>query len=229
MGILQVGTLEWVAVPFSRESSRPRNLTGVSCIAGGFFTSWATRQAHVPVGENVICNWIIYNLSPSYPNAYYKSMYAAAAAKSLQLCPPPVPPHRWQPTRLPCLWDSPGKNTGVGCHFLLQCMKVKSKIEVAQSCPTLSDPLDCSLPGSSSHGIFQARVPEWIISPKEIRVHVKTFAVFLSLRSVGTSLMFSRGRLCAYNEGNTILILGHRTRSHMPHVQPKKKKKKKQQ
>ena len=67
-------------------------------------------------------------------------------------------PHRWQPTRLPCPWDSPGKNTGVGCHFLLQCMQVKSESEVAQSCPTLSDPMDCSLPGSSVHGIFQARV-----------------------------------------------------------------------
>ena len=62
-------------------------------------------------------------------------------------------PHRWQPTRLPCPWDSPGKNTGVGCHFLLQCMKVKSESEVAQSCPTPSDPMDCSLPGSSVHGI----------------------------------------------------------------------------
>ena len=72
-----------------------------------------------------------------------------------------VPPQRWQPTRLPCLWDSPGKNTGVGCHFLLQCMKVKSEREVAQSCPTPSDPKDCSLPGSSVHGIFQARVLEW--------------------------------------------------------------------
>ena len=70
-------------------------------------------------------------------------------------------PHRWQPTRLPHPWDSPGKNTGVGCHFLLQCMKVKSESEVAQSCPTLSDPMDCSLPGSSLHGIFQARVLEW--------------------------------------------------------------------
>ena len=58
-------------------------------------------------------------------------------------------------------WDSPGKNTGVGCHFLLQCRKVKSESEVAQSCPTLSDPMDCSLPGSSIHGIFQARVLEW--------------------------------------------------------------------
>ena len=70
-------------------------------------------------------------------------------------------PHRWQPTRLPRPWDSPGKNTGVGCHFLLQCRKVKSEREVAQSCPTLRDPMDCSLAGSSSHGIVQARVLEW--------------------------------------------------------------------
>ena len=72
-----------------------------------------------------------------------------------------VRPHRQQPTRLPRPWDSAGKNTGVGCHFLLQCMKVKSQSEVAQSCSTLSDPMDCSLPGSSVHGIFQARVLEW--------------------------------------------------------------------
>ena len=72
-----------------------------------------------------------------------------------------VQPHRRQPTRLPCPWDSPGKNTGVGCHFLLQCMKVKSESEVAQSCPTVSYPMDCSPPGSSVHGIFQARVLEW--------------------------------------------------------------------
>ena len=72
-----------------------------------------------------------------------------------------VRPQRWQPTRMPRPWDSPGKNTGVGCHFLLQCMKVKRESEVAQSCPTLSDPMDCSLPGSSIHGIFQARVLEW--------------------------------------------------------------------
>ena len=70
-------------------------------------------------------------------------------------------PHRRQPTSLPRPWDSPGKNTGVGCHFLLQCMKVKSESEVAQLCPTRSDPMDCSLPGSSVHGIFQARVLEW--------------------------------------------------------------------
>ena len=72
-----------------------------------------------------------------------------------------VRPHRRQPTRLPCPWDSPGKNAGVGCHLLLQCIKVKSKSEISQSCPTLSDPMDCSLPGSSVHGIFQARVLEW--------------------------------------------------------------------
>ena len=72
-----------------------------------------------------------------------------------------VRPQRWQRTRLPRPWDSPGKNTGVGCHFLLQCMKVKSESEVAQSCPALSNPMDCSLPGSSIHGIFQARVLEW--------------------------------------------------------------------
>ena len=72
-----------------------------------------------------------------------------------------VRPQRRQPTRLPHPWDSPGKNTGVGFHFLLQCMKVKSESEVAQLCPTPSDPMDCSLPGSSIHGILQARVLEW--------------------------------------------------------------------
>ena len=73
-------------------------------------------------------------------------------------------PHRRQPNRLRHPWDSPSKNTGVGCHFLLQCMKVKSESKVAQSCLTLSDPMDCSPPGSSIHGIFQARVPEWVTS-----------------------------------------------------------------
>ena len=72
-----------------------------------------------------------------------------------------VRPHRWQPTSLRCPWDSPGKNTGVGCPFLLQCMKMKSESGVTQSCLTLSDPMDCSPPGSSVHGIFQARVLEW--------------------------------------------------------------------
>ena len=87
----------------------------------------------------------------------------AAAAKSPQLCPTLCDPRqRRQPTRLPRPWDSPGKNTAVGCHFLNQCMKVKSKSEVAQLCPTPSDPMDCSLPGSSVHGIFQTRILEWV-------------------------------------------------------------------
>ena len=72
-----------------------------------------------------------------------------------------VRPHRRQPTRLLRPWDSPGKNTGVGFHFLLQCSKVKSQSEVAQSCLTPSNPMDCSLRGSSVHGIFQAGVLEW--------------------------------------------------------------------
>jgi len=90
----------------------------------------------------------------------YSEPSSAAAAKSLQSCLT-LQPHRQQPTRLARPWDSPGKNTGVGCHFLLQCMKVKSEREVAQSCPTLRDPMDYSPPGSSVHRILQARVLEW--------------------------------------------------------------------
>ena len=78
--------------------------------------------------------------------------FAAAAAKSLLSCPTLCDPRDGSPPGFPLPWDSPGKNTGVGCHFLLQCMKVKSESEVAQSFPTLSDPMDCSLPGSSVHG-----------------------------------------------------------------------------
>ena len=95
-------------------------------------------------------------------------------AKSLQSCPTLCNPHRQQPTRLPCPWDSPGNNTGVGCCFLLQYMKVKSESEVAQSCSTLSDPMDCSLTGSSVHGIFQARVLEWgAIAFSDYNIHSK--------------------------------------------------------
>ena len=87
-----------------------------------------------------------------------------------------VRPHRRQSPRLPHPWDSPGKNTGVDCHCLLQCMKVKSENEVAQSCLTLSDPMDCSLPGSSIHGIFQARVLEWgAIAFSNIYTHTHTY------------------------------------------------------
>ena len=89
------------------------------------------------------------------------NFFSAAAAKSPVLSDS-VRPHKRQPTRLPCPWDSPGKNTGLGCHFLLQCMKVKSESEVTQLCPTLWDPMDCSLLGSAIRGSFQARVMEWV-------------------------------------------------------------------
>ena len=82
-------------------------------------------------------------------------------AKLLQSCLTLCDPIDGSPPGSPCPWDSPGKNTGVGCHFLLQCMKVKSENEVPRSCLTLRNPMDCSLPGSSIHGIFQARVLEW--------------------------------------------------------------------
>ena len=93
-----------------------------------------------------------------------------------------VGPHRRQSTRLPHPWNSPGKHTGVGCHFLLQCRKVKSESEVVQSCPTLSDPMDCSLPGSSVHRICQARVLEWgAIAFSDIYVYVYIFYMFIYL------------------------------------------------
>ena len=103
-----------------------------------------------------------------------------------------VRPHRWKPTRLPCPWDSPGKNTGVGCHFLLQCTKVKSESEVAQLCPTLSDPMDCSLPGSSIHGIFQARVLEWgAIALSVLNIHISLCLWLLKLSICTNQLSFS--------------------------------------
>ena len=108
-------------------------------------SSWPRYRTQV----SCIGRWILHHL-----NTREAPMLCYAMSDS-------VWPHRQQPTRLPHPWDSPGKNTGVGCHFLLQCMKVKSESEIAQSCPTLSDPMDCSLPGSSTHGIFQARVLEW--------------------------------------------------------------------
>ena len=95
--------------------------------------------------------------------------------------------HRRQPTRLPHPWDSPGKNTGVGCHFLLQCMKVKSQNEVTQSCPALRNPMDCSLPGSSVHGIFQARVLEWGFH----HMNMKRIQAFNPLCSASASNSFS--------------------------------------
>ena len=102
-------------------------------------------------------------------------------------------PHRRQPTRLPRPRDSPGNNTGVGCHFLLQCMKVKSESEVAESCPSLSNPMDCSPPGSSIFGIFQARVLEWGA---------------IAFSSIGASLVAQAVKKFAWNAGDLGSILG---------------------
>ena len=114
-------------MPFFRGSVWPRGQTQVSHIAGRFFTVWATGEA---IGDGCCCC----------------CCYVASVVSDS------VWPQRRQPTRLPRPWDSPGKNPGVGCHFLLQCMKVKSESEVVQSCLTLHDPMDCSLPGSPSMG-----------------------------------------------------------------------------
>ena len=105
--------------------------------------------------------WLCDPMGCSMPGSSVLLAVAAAAAVS-SVVSNSVWPHERQPTRLRRPWDSPGKNTGVGCHFLLQCMKVKSQSRVTQSCPTLSDPMNCSLPGSSVHGIFQAKVLEWV-------------------------------------------------------------------
>ena len=109
------------------------------------------EEKNQPIGKDPVIKQMI----------VFINKYAAAAAKSLQSCPTLCDPVEGSPPGSPHPWDSPGKNTGVGCHFLLQCVKVKSESEVAQSCPTLRDPMDCSLLGSSVHGIFQARVLEW--------------------------------------------------------------------
>ena len=100
-------------------------------------------------------------------------MDAAAAAESRQLCLTLCDPIDDSPPGSHP-WDSPGKNTGVGCHFLLQHMKVKSESEVAQSCPTLPDPMDCSPPGSAVHGISKARVLEWVAIAQQKRWSFKS-------------------------------------------------------
>ena len=122
-------------------------------------------------------------------------------------------PHGRQPTRMPRPWDSPGKNIGVGCHFLLQCMRVKSESEVAQSCPILSDPMDCSLPGSSIHGIFQARVLEWgaiAFSERGLLGKIKAMeqqnshSSVWQTRNVYNVLGSFGGKDCAWGEGKLI-------------------------
>ena len=127
-----------------------------SCTAGRFFTA-------EPPGKPRYTYTCVY----SFPNSFLSycrvlsQVPSAAAAAVASVMSDSVRPQRRQPTRLPRPWDSPGKNTGVGCHCLLQCRKVKSESEVTQSCPTPRDPIDCSLPGSSVHGICQARTLEW--------------------------------------------------------------------
>ena len=131
MGILKAKILKWVAMPSSRGPSPPRNQTYISYIC---------------IGRKVL-----------YHQCRLEIVLLLSRFSRVRLCATPETAAH----QAPLSWDSPDKNTGVGCHFLLQCMKVKSESEVAQSYLTLSDPMDCSPPGSSVHGVFQARVLEW--------------------------------------------------------------------
>ena len=105
--------------------------------------------------------WYVLGAAKKIGKQEREKLHCCCCCKVASVVSDSVRPRRRQPTRLPRPWDSQGSHTGVGCHFLLQCTKVKSEREVAQSCPTLSDPMACNLPGSSIRGIFQARVLEW--------------------------------------------------------------------
>ena len=118
-----------------------------------------------------------------------------------------VRPHRRQPTRLHRPWDSPGKNTGVGCHFLLQCMKVKSETEVAQSCPTLCDPMDCSLPGSSVHGISKPRVLEWVAIASSTQGMRNLLFLHLFAQSIIINMVVQRSLIHCHRLSVVLLIL----------------------
>ena len=124
------------------------------CLMSNDVDSLAVCLSAIPIS-------LVKRLFQCFPIFKKLSYSVSAATKVASVMSDSVQPHGRQPTRLPHPWDSPGKNTGVGCQFLLRCMKVRSESEVAQSCLTLCDPMDCSLPGSSVHGIFQARVLEW--------------------------------------------------------------------
>ena len=126
---------------------------------------WARLTCNLRASQPLGCGVLL----PAHPGRPQLSVTPRASGPCLT---PAAAPTQHSPgaglapgARLLCPWDSPGKNTGVGCHFLRQCMKVKHESEVAQSCLTLHDPMDCSLPGSSTHGVFQARVLEWL--PRE--------------------------------------------------------------
>jgi len=156
-------------------SSQTRDRSCVSCVGRRIFYHWATREAqhsHFLI-ENCDLSQleIVSEQTPKskthkqvFKWSYFLLLLLSCFSRVRLCATPQSRPHRadpTEPTRLPRPWDSPGKNTGVGCHFLLQSMKVKSESEVAQSCSTLSDPMDCSPPGSPVHGIFQERVLEW--------------------------------------------------------------------
>ena len=118
------------------------------------YIRWINNKTLLQSTRNYIQNPMINHNGKEYEKICCCCQVASVVSDSAR-------PHGLQPTRLLCPWDSPGKNTGVGCHFLLQCMKVESESEVTHSCLTLSDPMDCSPPGSSIHGIFRATVLEW--------------------------------------------------------------------
>ena len=129
-----------------------------------------------------------------------------------------VQPHRRQPTRLPCPWDPPGKNTGVGCHFLLQCVKVKNESEVAQSCPTLRDPMDCSLLGSSIHGIFQARVLEWVAIAFSVLSTEKVLNFSLGSSICCDLFWISLTLLCSFNSFKKVKVAQLYSTLHMDYT-----------
>ena len=136
--------------------------------------------------QNMVNSCLIREMSVAWKNV---NIYATKSCLLLLLlsrfsCVRLCATHRQKPTRFPCPWDSPGKNTGVGCHFLLQCMTVKSESEVTQSCPTLCDPMDCSLSGSSIHGIFQARVLEWGAIPMQMRKGIRDLSSVKQEKSI---------------------------------------------
>ena len=133
-------------------------------------------------------------------------MSRAAAAESHQLCPTLCDPIDGSPPGSHP-WDSPGKNTGVGCHFLLQCMKVKSETEVAQSCPTLRDPMDCSLPGSSVHGISKPRVLEWVAIASSTQGMRNLLFLHLFAQSIIINMVVQRSLIHCHRLSVVLLIL----------------------
>ena len=140
----------WVcSVPLKKPSS---GLTSVRC-----------KLKHLSFPYSILSSFHLFPLHTAvqYFFSIVDALFLLVCCKVASVVSDSVRTQRWQPTRLCRPWDSPGKNTGVGCHFLLQCMKVKSEREVTQSCPTLSNHMDCSPPDFSIHGIFQAKVLEW--------------------------------------------------------------------